>query len=124
MYMVLKKKKEFDCIFYTMAVYYLLSEGDYYKLEILKNMIRDNIEVWYVNQAHDCAAIQEWYQRYPQWVLVIYHSNYYLDLLKMVIDVNTEIPEELLDDDVRCDTSAVNIGYCVCGTVTQTGFRV
>ena len=103
-----------------MAVYYLLSEGDYYKLEILKNMIRDNIEVWYVNQAHmyDCVAIQEWYQRYPQWVLAIYHSNYYLDLLTMVIDVNSEIPEELLDTEVICESSAVNIGYCVCGTVT------
>ena len=33
--MVLKKRKkiEFACIFYTMAVYYLLSEGNYYKLE-------------------------------------------------------------------------------------------
>ena len=63
-----ENKIEFACIFYTMAVYYLLSEGDYYKLEILKNMIRDNIDVWYVNPAHvyDCVAIQEWHQRYPQ----------------------------------------------------------
>ena len=42
----------------------------------------------------------------------------------MVIHVNTEIPQEFLDDDVRYDTSVVNIGYCVCGTMTQTEFRV
>ena len=98
----------------------LIDDSDEWKLQQLKTLLSDNYDVYYVHETHrSCPRLQNWDKVKPgHWVLVIFSNKYYQLLMSLVIGVNAGISDDDLDDDIRADTSSINIGWCICGTMT------
>ena len=103
----------------------LIDDSDKFKLEKIKTLLRNNYDLYYIHETHRlCPRVVNWREEKPEhWVLVIFSSKYYLKLMALVIGINAEIPEHEIDDDTRYDTTAMNIGRCICGTISYVALE-
>ena len=77
--------------------------------------------VIYVHHTHVCPKIVECekYLMQDHVKLVVYSDMFYQKLMAMVIGANAMVLPEDLTDDFRRESTAANIGLCVCEEMTQ-----
>jgi len=79
------------------------------------------ITVIYVHHTHVCPKNVEYedYLMQNHVKLVVYSNMFYQKLVAMVIGANAMVLPEDLTDDFRRESTAANIGLCVCNEMTQ-----
>ena len=79
------------------------------------------ITVIYVHHTHVCSKNVEYedYLMQNHVKLVVYSNMFYQKLVGMVIGANAMVLTEDLTDEFRKDSTAANIGLCVCNEMTQ-----
>ena len=99
----------------------IIEPEDEWKLLLIKNLLVEDYYVFYVHETHrSCSRLEDWENVKPaHWSLVLFSTYFYEKLMMLLIEVNTGLSDDDLDDDVRADTSVINIGWCICGTMTR-----
>ena len=103
----------------------LIDDSDQCQLEEIKTLLRNNYDLYYIHETHrGCPRVLNWREeKADHWVLVIFSTKYYQKLMALVIGINAEIPEHEIDDNTRLDTSAINIGWCICRTMSYVALK-
>ena len=103
---------------------FLTQSTDSGKINVLKHLIRNNYEVFYIHESHlQCPTLQDYISRNRHWYFIVFCSAYFEQLVSIIIGLNAEIPPQELDDDIKLDTSAINIGFCPCGINSYPGME-
>ena len=75
--------------------------------------------VIYVHHSHVCQNIVEEYLMQDHVKLVVYSDMFYQKLVAMVLGANAMVLPEDVTDIFRKESTAANIGLCVCNEYTQ-----
>ena len=91
-------------------IIFLLEENESYKLEVIKDLLHNNSDLWYIHETHiKCPyVISLERKRSSHWTLIIFSNKSYMNLMTLVLGMNAQIPVDEIDEDVMCETFAVN----------------